>query len=506
MGLLDTFDPLRDGWSFQNFTTADLSWDLYRRTYLAINPSQSAASPLDLAFYEIFKGCAKNGNCGGLSMLALSLFRFGGYMGYGSPASFYGGGSDVHPPKGPARTDLYEALNIMQARQFSATGIRNFVDVVKAGELNDAVAAFNRIKNGLASGDYHVLSLANSLFGEAAHTIIPFRAEDNGATKTLWVWDPNRPADDYPDHYALHTNRLDITGPTSWSYDQLFGGTHYQGSNAGWCFAVPTSLIRHKARQPISPGFVFTNLTFLFVSNTGAATDAVPVVQVEDDDGRRLFADPDADAVTLEVADDRRLEGVYPWPWSGGMQGDLPGTLLVLERPVGSAGLTVTVRGDDYRLQHLSADHLTEVTPGSGRDRDAAGRAASSARRRADVVDRVRLEATDAARTVEVTTLAARRSFTVRQVRAEDTGRWDAVTVRDATVTDDMLRVRVPDAGGAVEVLTGRARRDVGIEFERFRSRRLTVSSLDPQRTPADGILRATPGVFAARKRRGEKK
>ena len=38
----------------------------------------------------------------------------------------------------------------MQARQFSAPGIRNFLDVVKAGQLNDGVAAWHRIQSGLA--------------------------------------------------------------------------------------------------------------------------------------------------------------------------------------------------------------------------------------------------------------------------------------------------------------------------------------------------------------------
>lgn len=497
MSILDTFDPLRDGWSFENFSTPELSWDLYRRTYLAINPSKSIASPLDLAFYEIFKGCAAQGNCGGMSMLGLALFRFGGYMGFGSPATFYSGGSDVHPVKGPARTDLYEALNIMQARQFSASGIRNFVDVVKAGQLNDALAAFNRIKNGLASGDYHMLSLANSMFGDAAHTVIPYRAEDNGATKTLWVWDPNRPADDYPLHYSLGANRLDITTSTSWSYDQngagYTGGRHYQGSNAGWCFAIPTSLIRHKARQPISVGFALTNFNYLFVTHTGS------VAQIEDDEGRRLFADSDASDVTFEAGDDRRLGGVFPWPRSGGAGDDLSGTLFVLERPVGSAPLTVTVRGAGYRLLHAGVDQVTEVAPAGGVSTGAAVPRRAAAARRSAVHDRIRLETTGGAHGVQVQTSAARRTFTVHHVRAHGDGRWDGVTVRDVPVTDDALRVHVPREGEAVDVRTGRARRDVGIEFERFRSKRLTISVLRPQTTSADVVLRATPGSFSAR-------
>ncbi|NQX13467.1 hypothetical protein HQQ80_17710 [Microbacteriaceae bacterium VKM Ac-2855] len=484
MGILDTFDPRRDGWSFQNFTTTDLSWDVYRRSYLAINPSKSAASPLDLAFYEIFTGCAKHGNCGGMSVLALTLFRFGGYLGYGSPAYFYGGGSDLRGVKGPARADLAEALNIMQARQFSATGIRNFVDVVKAGQLNDAVAAYARIESGLASGDYHVLSLANSLFGEAAHTVIPYRAEIVAGVRRLWLWDPNRPYDDFPKHYDQAKNRIDITGPTAWSYDQnaagYSGGRVYQGSNAGWCFAIPTSLIRHKARQPISVGFDLTNaFNLLFVSNTGAVT------QIEDDDGRRLFAGPDTGAPEPDRG--RRIEGVYPWPRSGAGSRASDGELFILERPPDSAPVTLTVRGADYRLRHLGGDRLIDI-----------------AARGADGQDSIRLEATRTSPVVEVRTSADERHFDVQHVRADGPHRWEGVKVRDVSVTDDALRVHIShsDVGiGSVEVSSGHERRGIGVEFERFHEDRLTVAALRHQRIAVDGVLRARPARFVAQER-----
>ena len=54
----------------------------------------------------------------------------------------------------------------MQARQFSAPGIQNFLDIVKAGQLNDGVAAWQRVKSGLDSGDYCMVSLATGLFGD----------------------------------------------------------------------------------------------------------------------------------------------------------------------------------------------------------------------------------------------------------------------------------------------------------------------------------------------------
>ena len=89
----------------------------------------------------------------------------------------------------------------MQARQFSAAGIRNFLDVVKAGQLNDGVATWNRVRSGLGSGDYCMLSLSNGVFGDAAHTIIPYRADMSGSAYVLHVWDPNRPYAWFTQHY-----------------------------------------------------------------------------------------------------------------------------------------------------------------------------------------------------------------------------------------------------------------------------------------------------------------
>ena len=259
MTILDVFDPKSDGWSFENWNdTVPFTWDLYRKTYLAINPTNDPVeAPLDVAYYEIFKNCSQNGNCGGLCLLALALFKYGGYMGYCSPPNFYTGTTS----NGPTHADLKTAINIMQARQFSAAGIRNFVDVVKSGDLN-AMTVYTRVQDGLASGDYCIISLANTLFGGDTHTIIPYRAEMIGGVRTIHVWDPNRPYNVYPDYYDADHNKIEITGPTGWSYNQNggslgLGGFSFAGSDNGWFFAIPTSLEIHKGRQPFSLGFAF---------------------------------------------------------------------------------------------------------------------------------------------------------------------------------------------------------------------------------------------------------
>lgn len=483
MGILDEFDPRHDGWQFVNWgESTDFSWDLYRRTYLAVNPSNDpVAAPLDVAFYQVFKSCAKNGNCGGMSMLALALFKYGGFMGWCSPPDFYLP-ANMTDHKQPARVDLHEAINIMQARQFSAAGIRNFLDVVKAGQLSDGVTAWKRVHSGLASGDYCLLSLSNGLFGDSAHTVIPYRAEMSGSSYVLYVWNSNLPYKWFPQHYDDGHNKIVITGPTSWKYDQNLGGvsgggaTIYDGSKNGWCFAIPTSLILHKGHQPMSPGFLLTGVLTLFVSGVGAA-----ITQVEDEKGRRLYTGDrlHRSRVDLEKTGSKLLPGAARWPWPGGVSGETPGELLFLERPPGSGPLTLTVRGKNYHLMALSEGQLTEVV---------AGEAEASAR------DRVRLSTGNASgHEVEVSTGAPSRLFDIHHLRHEIGAEWRSVRLRDVRITADHLRLQTPVSFGEVEISGTTARCNFDVEFSRFDGEGLARQTIASQTVPAGRSLQLAP-------------
>jgi hypothetical protein len=483
MAISDEFNPVRDGWSFANWgESSDFSWDLYRRTYLGINPTNDPiAAPFDSTFYLMFKGCASKGNCGGMSMLGLALFKYGGYLGFCSPAAFYDP-ANTTDHKQPGRADLHEAVNIMQARQFSAAGIRNFLDVSKAHQLNDGVAAWERVQSGLGSGDYCLLSLSNGVFGDAAHTVIPYRADMSGSARVLHVWDPNRPYAWYQKFYDDDHNKIVITNPTAWSYDQNAGlppkladGHVYDGLNNGWFFAIPTSLEIHKGHQPLSPGFLGSSLMTLFVSGVGAA-----VTQIQDDEGRRLYTSDrrHRSRADVETSADRRLPGVALWPWPGADGGELPGELFFIERPPGSSPLTVSVQGGGYHLVHLSSSHLTELTAGRGS---------------ANTKDRVRLEGSrHDDQSVVVTTGSAGRSFDIHHLRQDTPRTWRSVAVRNALVTNGSLRVHAPVGFEAVEI-SGTARHDVDVELRRYDGAKVATRRVSQQRIPAGRAVRITP-------------
>ena len=501
MAIADEFDPATNGWFFQNWDDASLSWELYRRAYLAINPTQDPVeAPLDCAFYEVFKILAEHGNCGGMSMLGLALYKYGGFMGFCGPASFYTGdvAGAISTPQGakfagPDSADLHAAINVMQGRQFGAAGVQNFLDVAAAGHLNDAEAACARIESGLASGDYAMLSIATSLTGGDAHTVIPYQVEEpTPGTRVIHVWDPDRPYEVFKDYYDQGHNTITVTSPTSWKYDQTAGGTItgitgtvYDGSTGAWCFSIPISLELHKGRQPFSVGFAATALMTIFLSGTGAS-----VTQIEDDSGRRFYRSNrmHRDISEIETDDERRLEGVARWLWFGAAKhGEPPGEVFFVQRSAGSPPLTVTVRGASYRLLHSQPGHLLEV----------------ETRSRAESRDRFRIEGfAGNSQALEIHTDGERRPFEIHQLRAENAaGDWRSIRIRNAHVTKADLRVQTHGRLDAVEVSSRKEKKAFDLEFRQYHSKKLASRSAASQRVGAGKAIRLAPADWNALKK-----
>jgi hypothetical protein len=470
MSITDTFDPDRNGWIFENWgETSAFSWDLFRRTYIGINPTHDCVeAPLDCAFYEIFKNCAAGGNCGGMSLLALAMFKHGGWMGFCGPANFYSGVSQ------PDRADLYQAINILQSRQFSASGIENFIDVVDSGNLNNAITAYNTVSSHLGSGDYCVLSIANDAIGEDAHTVIPYATHQVGGTRYIYVWDPNSPYDDYgPSHYDAGKNRIVINGATNWQYVQRDGyttGTRtYNGQPTGWCFAVPMSKVLRKARHPLALDMVLDGLIALFVSGPGT------VAQVEDEEGRRLYATDAAIHTSrgdLEADPARRLPGIARWPWYTGNGDGQPGELYFLRGPATRRRLKITLAGQKPRLMHVGAGSLIEL--------EASGTANSKAVIELAGVGTanqgIRLSASD-----------PRRSFDINQVhKAGGAQGWRGVKVDGLRPGKNGLDLRSTGYLRALEIETRGASQQVKATVSRFEAGKLTSNE-----EPALGISRA---------------
>lgn len=399
------FDPKKDGWYFENWGekgdycigSCDFSWDLFRRTYLGIYPNNDAgAAPLDVTFYEIFKNCASQGNCGGMSVLALALFKYGGYLGFCSPASFYTG------TKSPDREDLHRALNIIQARQFSYSGISRYIQAVDHDNLEDPDAAFSNVEVELGKGDYPVLWISTDSFGDAAHTVIPYKIEQKGVQKIMYIWDSNFPYDDNPTRYDSNTdNKLTISPPVgNWSYTS--GANHY--GPGGWCLCVPMSDILKKSRNPFALDTISRALRTLFVGGPGAA-----VSQVTNGEGKHLYKlekDVQLSWADLERDPAKRIQGLVRWPWLGNMaHGSLPGELYFMSiRPGQKSDLEVTISGTQYKAVFHQQGNLIEIT-------------ADSTTRSKDTIRFSNISMPN--QTLEISTLAPQKRMTIRQLRTD---------------------------------------------------------------------------------------
>ncbi len=426
------FDPARDGWHFRNWGEGGLSWNLFRETYLGINPTYNwAEAPLDCEFYDdMFKDCAEPGNCGGMSLLALALFKYGGYMGFCAPARFYSGDITGHMVgtsreyNGPDRPELNDAVNILQARQFNAPGIQNFLDLWQAGNINDGLLAARRIQEMIGRKDFPVISLANNNWGDRAHTLIPYQVDVGVSTATIWLWDPNYAPNAYPNHYGSTACQLTVNDPQNWRYQPGDASTLYDGAGGGWCFAVPMSLVLRKARHPLTLDNAVKATMQLFV--TGSAAD---VAQIADDQGHRFYktdACPHPHRSDVETDPARRLKALARWPWFGqDRAGQQPGELYFTQDT--DTPLEITIIGDEYRLVSGLPGNVVEVHA------------------RSNVVSRdvVRLDGLGTfTQTIAIRTEGEGRLFDVRQLRTGTSpGQWRKLEMRNAQLTRNALTV-----------------------------------------------------------------
>ncbi len=479
MPIMQDFDPAVDGWHFENWGekapfcigSCDFSWELYRRTFLGINPTQdSDAAPMDCAFYDIFKNCAENGNCGGMSLLALALFKYGGYMGFCSPASFYTG------VESPDREDLHRAINVLQGRQFSARGIENFLDVVDGGNLNNAVAAFNRVKQQLGTADYPVLSIAMDAWGDAAHVVIPYRWEEDlsKGTKTLYVWDSNHPYGADPGHYSSNACQLVINSATDWNYTS--GNNQYSGG--GWCFVVPMSTVLHKSRQPMAYDMVLDAVMTVFLTGTGAA-----VTQISDADGRRLYtgaADAHFSRRGLETDPRKRLMGIGRWPWYSGVnKPTLPGELYFGRRSAVSSDLIYILSGSRYRFIKGWAGGLLEIEVES--------------RYRGAQEIRIGAQGGGSQR-IEIQPLKQSRLVHIRHLRQDPkTGGWRSLRVKSLRVPTQGMALNVWGNLEVVEIQSKGLQIQMEVELEQRLNGQLRKVELGRLKAPHNRLLRLSP-------------
>lgn len=351
-------------WYFDNFDQPELPWDIFRETFIGVAPSPSG--DFDLLFYNLLykTELAKKGHCYGMDVLALMLLKNGGHLGYCHPPYVYTAESPnpADTLVGPADLTLRKAIQIMHGYQITHGFLSFLLDIIAKAKNRDGRYTFQQLEYYTAKGDPCIISVTQSLSpADGGHVLIPFFIQDLGATKKIFVYDPNRSYYEAGaagrDYYHNFNNFIEInSGSGAWTFTMV-GPETWSGSpsSGGNCIAVPLSVAGRKDRLPqslLADGAYALNTIFIFADNA-------TVTQISDPITRRRFLK--ADGSDIETHPRRRLSNVLPFiPFNGGKS--LPETTQKVYFVKGNRQLNISIRAQgNYKIGMLFAGKYSEI-------------------------------------------------------------------------------------------------------------------------------------------------
>lgn len=284
-------EPKTYGWSFVNFGTPVLSWDIYRNAMFGIpQDSSGITAPFDWLFYDLlFKTqLGASGNCFGLSLLSLLMNKDGGHLGYCCPTNFYGGTSGV----GPTDPKLTRAINIMHGHQVTLASIQYFFDQILNGHSQNATFVTPIIQQTLDREGPFLISISKDMSPtNGGHTLIAYKMTHLGGSHyKIYVVDVNRIWADSTtpnnrDFYLAGNNFIDCNGAT-WKYD-MGGSLGIWPSGSGHLTVLPATVAGPTGRVPSSLGLAVGALTNkIFIAHDG---ENATINQIHNGENKRLF-------------------------------------------------------------------------------------------------------------------------------------------------------------------------------------------------------------------------
>lgn len=362
------------GWFFDNFKTPELSWDLFRETFIGIAPSQAESFSFDNLFYELIykKKLSEPGNCFGIDLLALLMQKYGGYLGFCEPPFIYPGdfiSADWPTSKGPSSDELRKAIYLVHGHQINHRVVLNYLDVVAQNKQRDGNYAFSQIQSYLQKQDPCIVSITKDWApGADGHAVIGYDTQVSGGTKKIFVYDPNRsyyePGADGKTYYDTDKNTINIKSSTG-EWEFLMAGTSgtYKGSpgSGGNIVIIPLSLAGPRDRIPQS---VFADaseaLTKIFIMGEGAE-----VAQITDAQGRRFLKPGTREIDTDPATAMRNVVPLIPFSQDSGRS---PQVLFYR----GNEPIEIEVRNAarGYRLDVMGSRGYVSVRASNGRGLD----------------------------------------------------------------------------------------------------------------------------------------
>jgi hypothetical protein len=307
-------------WYFDNFVKDILPWSMFRETFIGVAPSPSA--DFDQVFYDnLYKDqLAAEGHCYGIDVMAMLMLKNGGHLGYCHPPYMYSGTifSNTNPDGvpsndsiGPADQTLKTAIGLVHGNQINHTFLSYLLDVIAIGKSRDGRYSYQQVDFYLAKNDYPVISVTKDLSpADGGHVIIPYFTKNMGATKRIYVYDPNRSyykaGAEGKDWYDNGNNYIEVNSATgAWTFDM--GSSNWSGSpgGGGHCMVIPVSVAGKRDRLPQSlfaDGAYALNTVFIFGN--------VKVQQISNMKGdKRFFNDK---GTNIEPCEENRLTNVLP--------------------------------------------------------------------------------------------------------------------------------------------------------------------------------------------------
>jgi len=274
-------------WGFKNTTyftdgggNTVLPWEIYVKSFIGICPDSSEAKvlcPLDYAFYHAYNAAfaVASGNCFGMSLLANIIYKEEGHMGFCKPAYTYSGSTN-----GPTSAKLCSTITVMQCHEWSHSGIMWMAENITGTHIKDGNYAYEQVEYYLSMEDLPVLTIVQDM-SLVGHTLIPYRVEETGSKRYIYIYDSNKWIPNRQDYYDSDSNYIEITKSNgNWSY--VWGSTETWGSPDGFIFATPMSVVKASSRNPLQLGCVLDALNEIFLSGAN-------VSQITDDEGHKFY-------------------------------------------------------------------------------------------------------------------------------------------------------------------------------------------------------------------------
>jgi hypothetical protein len=358
------FNPKSDAWYFNNFTTATLSWDDFRETFIGIAPTEAESANFDPLFYDnIYQTrLASPGNCFGMCLLALEMKKNGGCEGYCYPPYLYPGSV------GPSQPELSHAINILHGHQINHTAIMYMLDIIAQNYQRDGNYVFSQLQYYLEKDDPCVISVTeNWAPGSNGHALIAYKAVTEGTLRKILIYDPNRP---YPanasTYYDNQQNFVSIAQDGTWSFTMADGAV-WSGSQStgGNLILFPLSIAGPRDRIPQS---LFADISEA-VSKILIYGSNVDVNQISNTKGRHLFKPGTKE---LESDTSKRIKNLLPFvPFSMGQQNGNDKEMLFFYRSNEPLDIDVKNSGSGYTLNMIGSKGLVSVKAinGSGSEK-----------------------------------------------------------------------------------------------------------------------------------------